>query len=94
MKKPLYLISFMIMIIITLSIVRVGVINSIATTGAELTKVQSELDVYKKQNLVLEETYLELSSLTNLEKKAKRLGFVEAKSPVYLTAPLPLALNQ
>jgi cell division protein FtsL len=93
MKKPLYLISFMITIIITLSIIRVGVINSIATTGAELTKLQSELDVYKKQNLVLEESYLELSSLTNLEKRAETLGFVEAKSPVYLNSPLPLALR-
>lgn len=94
MKKPLIAISFMILIIIALSLVRVGVVNSISTTGTDLVALQAEVEKYKKENMLLQENLLSLSSLTNLEKKADTLGFVEAKSHVYLHNPLPLALNQ
>lgn len=73
---------------------RIGLVNSISTTGIELSEIQAELTTYKKQNQILKERYLEASSLTNLEKRAEKLGFVEAKSQLYISAPLPLALNQ
>jgi hypothetical protein len=94
MKKPTLLILFFVTIIIALSVVRVAILNSISTTGIELVNLQQELTVYKKQNVLLKEEYLAVSSLTSLDKRAKMLGFVEAKSHIYLSAPLPLALNQ
>lgn len=42
----------------------------------------------------MKEKVLEASSLLNVSQKAKALGFVESKSQVYLSDPLPLALNQ
>jgi cell division protein FtsL len=94
MKKPMFLIIFIGLIIIGLSLVRVTVVNSISTTGIELVTLQNEINSYKKQNTLLKEQYLETSSLTNIQDKAKKLGFVEAKSQIYLSTPLPLALKQ
>ena len=84
----------MIMVIVALAVVRVAILNSISTTGIELVNIQNELTIYKKQNVLLKEEYLEVSSLTAIDKKAKSLGFVDAKSHIYLNTPLPLALNQ
>lgn len=68
--------------------------NRLSTTGIELEKIQSELAKYKKENAILEEKVLAASSLMNISKKAKELGFVESKSQVYINNPLPLALNR
>jgi hypothetical protein len=94
MKKPTILLLFFATIIVALVVTRVAILNSISTTGMELVNLQKQLTVYKKQNVLLKEEYLVVSSLTTLDKQAKRLGFVEAKSHIYLSAPLPLALGQ
>ena len=94
MKKPTLIITTLFISIVVLSIARIALVNSISTTGTELASLQTELQEYKKQNELLKERYLEESSLTNLEKKAEKLGFVEAKSQLPLTAPLPLARRQ
>jgi hypothetical protein len=94
MKKPILLLSGIIFIILSLSIVQVSVANSMSTTGVELSQLQKELAKYEKENKLLEERYLEAASLTNLDKQAKKIGFVESKSQEYLSTPLPLALNQ
>jgi hypothetical protein len=94
MKKPTLLILFFVIIIVGLSVVRVAILNNISTTGIELVNLQNELTSYKKENELLKEQYLAVSSLNEIDKKAKTLGFVEAKSHIYLSAPLPLALNQ
>lgn len=93
-KKPVALISLMALVIVTLAIVRVAILNSISTTGIELVTLQNELTVYKKQNVLLKEEYLAVSSLTVIDKKAKASGFVDTKSHIYLNTPLPLALRQ
>lgn len=91
MKRTRRLISFIFVIIILLSVVRVSIENSISTTGIELMSLQERLDSYKKENSQLEERYLTDSSLTNISKKAQKTGFIEAKNAVYLSTPLPLA---
>lgn len=93
-KKPLLLITSIIIVIVALAVVRVAILNSISTTGIELVSLQNELTTYKKQNVLLKEEYLEVSSLSAIDKKAKTLGFVESKSHIYLNTPLPLALRQ
>lgn len=93
MRKPLLLIIFFIIIIITLSVVQVGVSSKLSTTGIELEKLQSRIDKYKKENMILEEKVLESSALINVSRKAKELGFVQSKSQIYLSNPLPFALG-
>lgn len=94
MKKPLLLIIFFLIAIISLSIVQVGTSSKLSTTGIELESLQSQISKYKKENTILEEKVLEASSLINVSKKAKALGFVQVRSQIYLSNPLPLALNQ
>lgn len=93
MKKPMYLILFLFTVIIGLSLVQINLSNQISTAGAELAKLEKEVSDYKRKNIVLKEQLLEASSLTNLSKKAEKLGFVESKQQVYLNTPLPLALR-
>lgn len=94
MKKPFILIFTFVIIIIGLLILQVGLLNRLSTTGIELKNLQSQVANYKKENIILEEKILEASSLMNLSKEAKTLGFVNAKSQIYLSSPLPLAFRQ
>ncbi len=93
MKRPKSLIIFIFLIIAALSIVRVSIENSISTTGIELMAHQTRIEEYKKSNAQLEEKYLEKSSLTKISSVARRNGFVESKSQVYISTPRPLALE-
>lgn len=94
MKKPLLLIIFFIITIMALSTVQVGTSSKLSTTGIELEKLQAQINKYKKENMILEEKVLEASALINVSKRAKDLGFVQSKSQIYLSSPLPFALNQ
>jgi cell division protein FtsL len=91
MKKPVLFIVTMILTIIGLSIVHVAVANNISTTGVNLSKLQDELDTYKRENAFLHEKILELSSLTYINEKAEQSGFIASKGDFYFSTPLPLA---
>lgn len=93
MKRSKSLIIFIFLIIVGLSIVRVSIENSISTTGIELMAHQERIEEYKKSNAQLEERYLEKSSLTKISSVARKNGFVESKNQVYISTPLPLALE-
>lgn len=93
MKKSLIII-FLIISIISLEIYHVAISNKFSTEGIELESIQGQIAQYHKQNTLLQEKILEAEALTNLSKKAEQLGFVESKKQIYLTEPLPLALNQ
>ena len=93
MKRPVFIIGSLVVIIIALSIVRVGVVNSMSTNGIDLVSLQSEVKEYKKTNALLKEQYLEASALTNIESKATQLGFAEVKTRLNLSAPQPLAIR-
>ena len=93
MKKPLLLIIFIVAIIVGLAVTQVVISNKLSTAGIELENLQTKAAQYKKENTLLEEKVLEASSLRNLYKKAKTLGFVQAKSQIFLSNPLPLALK-
>lgn len=91
MKRPFLFISFIIAIVVSLSIVQVVVSNSISTTGIELGKLQTEIAKYEKHNALLSEQILTVSSLTYIEEVAKEDGFVLSKSHIFLPTSLPLA---
>ncbi len=94
MRRPIQLIFIIFLVIVGLSVTRITVENSISTTGIELLKLQNTISSYKKENALISEKYLEDSALISLAKKANEKGFVNANNQVYLSTPLPLALNQ
>jgi len=91
MKKPVLFIILNLVVIITLSIVQVVAANSISTTGIELGKIQDQTLAIQKKNEVLKEQVLTLSSLTSISSRAASMGFVEGKSTLVISQPLPLA---
>ncbi len=93
MKKPAIFITFLGLIVIFLTIVQVVVSNRLSTTGNNLWKLEEEVAYYEKQNAVLKEELLTVSSLNNIASTAGQLGFVEDKSQIFLSAPLPLAVR-
>jgi len=94
MNKSVFLITGLVLVIITLSLVQVVLVNQVSTTGEELVRIEKELHAYKKENFILKEQYLEASALSTISTKAKHMGLVTAQSQLYLSIPLPLALNQ
>lgn len=94
MKRPLLFIFFLFSIIMLLSVVQVVVSNRLSTTGLELAKMQEEIRLYKNENALLSERLLAASSLTQIASKAAELGFVEAKSPIVISAHVPIAVKQ
>lgn len=93
MKRPVYVIIFIFVTIVGLALWQVGMANEISTTGAELAAVQSQVDDYKRQNTILREELLAVSSFTNISEQAEKLGFVQSKTSISLNTPLPLALR-
>lgn len=84
MKKPILFIILIIGIVISLSIIQVSVSNSLSTTGLELAKIDNQITEYKKKNALLHEKLLTASSFTTIASQAAELGFIEAKSRVFL----------
>lgn len=93
MEKSKFFISGIILIIIFLSIIQVVVSNGLSTSGVILGKLQNEINLYERENTVLKEKFLTVSSLTNVASQAAELGFIEEKTYVLLSAPLPLAVK-
>lgn len=71
--------------------VQVFVSNRISTSGIELSEMQGQIKEYKTENYVLSEKLLTETSLVNIASVAAQIGFVEVKSKIYLSTPLPLA---
>lgn len=94
MKRSISLFGFLILTIIFLSVVQVAVSSKLSTVGIELDELEEKINLYEKENTNLSEKYLFETSLTNVASKAAQLGFVEKKSRIYLTTPLPLAVKQ
>lgn len=91
MKKPAFLLTILIFIIVGLLVVRAVISNTISTSGVALGKTQDELVKYKTENTILREKILSLSSLTNISSKAGQIGFVGSKSSLAIRKTLPIA---
>jgi cell division protein FtsL len=94
MKKPILLIAILLVIVLTLSLVRIYISNQIATSGVVLGQVQSEIDSYKTQNILLSEKLYTQSSLTNIAKEAAKEGYVAQSSDFVLNGQVPVAYKQ
>lgn len=94
MKKPVFVIGFLIIAILGLSVVKAFVSNRISTSGSALGAIEERINSYKIENTMLNEKLYSLSSLTSLLSQANSLGFVEEKSKFVLTNPIPIAIKQ
>lgn len=94
MKKPIIFTGILILILFTLSIVRIYISNQVATSGVVLGKIQTEIDSYKMQNLILAEKLYSESSLTYLASEASKKGFVDQSSKFVLNGQVPVAYKQ
>ncbi len=94
MKKPILVIGLLITLTLALSVVKIYVSNQIATSGVILGKTQEEINSYKTENILLSEKLYSASALTNIDKEASKLGFVEQKSDFVLSGKVPVAFKQ
>lgn len=91
MKITRLIIIFIFVTILSLAIGQVVVANSLATSGIELAKLQTDIQKYKKQNAILNEKVLYLGSLTKIASEAGQLGFVNTTKTIDISSPLPIA---
>lgn len=94
MKKSVFLILILIIIVATLSIVRIYVSNNIATSGVILGKLQEKIGKLQTENAVLSQNVYENSSLTVIASKAAELGFVSNKTSFVINSQLRVASKQ
>lgn len=91
MKKPIFVLAILVLIIVGLFITRTAISNRISTKGVALGKTQDDLIRYKTENVILKEKIYSLSSLTHVASEAARIGFVDGKSNFALTKAKPIA---
>lgn len=94
MKKPAFIITLLLGLVIILSVAKVVVYNRLSTSGVFVSKIEGEINSLKTQNAILSEKLLTQSSLTNISEKAEKLGFVRENSLMVLKTSEPLAIRQ
>ncbi|MBI2430679.1 MAG: hypothetical protein HYV39_01540 [Candidatus Levybacteria bacterium] len=93
MKKQHIIVTIVFLLIISLSILQVVVSNSLSITGITLSRLETELTNYQRENALLREKMLLNTSLTQIASKAATLGFEEGKSQIVVGSLLPIALR-
>lgn len=94
MKRPIICISILVIIVISLSIVQIFISNKLSTSGIELAIIQFKIGKYKVENAILAEKLLTASSYTYISNKAEIEGFIESKSPIYISREFPIAIGR
>ncbi len=91
MRKPIFVLAILILVIAGLFITRTAISNKISTKGVALGKTQDELAKVRTENVIIREKIYSLSSLTHIASEAARIGFVDSKSNFALTKARPIA---
>lgn len=92
-KKTKLFASLIAICILSLSIIQIIVTNHGISSGDNVTKLEEEKDRLLEENDKLETQIAKFTSIKNIKEQAKKIGFIEASSIVYLSTPLPVALN-
>lgn len=93
MKKAYIVITFLLGVVIALSMVRAVLYNVLSTSGIVVSKAEQEISLYKTQNAILSEELLAASSLTSIVEKAKQSGFIGEKDLMIIKTSGPLAVR-
>ena len=91
MRKPIFVLAILILVIAGLFITRTAISNKISTKGVALGKTQDELAKVRTENVIIREKIYSLSSLTHIASEAARIGCVDSKSNFALTKARPIA---
>ena len=94
MKRTKLTMGMLLLLILVLTGVRVVVANNISTNGIALGEIQNKNSYYERENMVLKEKVLTLSSLNTIASQAAVLGFVPVDHAISLSSSIPLALKQ
>lgn len=95
MKKPALTITFLVGLVIILSIARVVVNNGLSTSGVLVGELEEQVSLYKTQNAILAQEVLTSSSLTSIVASAKDLGFASKdQSVLVIKTSRPLAIKK
>lgn len=92
--KPALIIASLVFVILVLSVVRISVANRIATSGIELQSIETQVASLRKENLILQEKLLTVSSFTQIASRAGELGFVPSKANLVISTGIPVAIKQ
>lgn len=93
MKKSSVIILTIVSTAILLSIVQAILSNMLSTSGVLMSKVNREIQEYRRENAIIREKLFATGSLNNIAAKAEKLGFAEDKSQLVLTTS-SLAVRQ
>ncbi len=91
MHKPALIISTLIFVILVLSVVRISVSNRISVSGIALQNTEENVSLLKKENLILQEKLLTLSSFTKIASNAGELGFAPNKTNFVISTSISVA---
>jgi hypothetical protein len=85
MKKSILIISLPVIAIIFLAVAQTVLSNVLSTSGVEVSKISSEIEFYKTENLLLKEKLYRQESLENVASRASELGFVKSKHQLIIS---------
>lgn len=91
MKKPYIIITFLLGLVVVLSLGEVFMSNMLSTSGIFVSHAEREITFYKTQNVILSEELLAASSLTNIAQKASKSGFINDNTLMVFGTTRPLA---
>lgn len=91
MKKSALLVLVLVIAVVVLSVVKTLVSNNIATSGVMLGDTEEELAKLETENAILAQKVYEEASLTNIEKKASTMGYIDGKTSYVISSKLPIA---
>lgn len=96
MKHTVIIFSLLGSIILVLLMVQIGVSNVLSTGGITLSEIQQQTQDLQRENAILKEKVLSMSSLTYVAEKAEKEGFAPDKmaAVVVSNTQSPIALNQ
>lgn len=83
-----------VVLLVVSTLMQISVSNGLTTEGIKLSNIQDQIDATKKENMLLAERVYTDSSYSHIASQAARIGFVEAKSSIFISDPGPLALKQ
>ena len=91
MKRPVLFLCIAFGIILVLSGVQVVISARLSTTGVELSQIEEELDVLRRENSLFTEQILRESSYNRIASKSAEQGFVENTENFSLASPVVVA---
>lgn len=95
-NKKLTLFSFsLVFILIILFISQFFIANQLVESGEKIKEISQKAEILAYENQELNQRIAGITSLEVINEKArKELGMVELTSVIYLSNPMPIALNQ